>query len=77
MVTVQQALERLGAREVLHDMYCSKTNTEVCAWVWAGVSMCAHPLTCDDKHTLAATHYSSRVLPHLKASLGCLSFLLA
>lgn len=29
VVTVQQALERLGAREVLHDMYCSKTNTEV------------------------------------------------
>ena len=41
VVTVQQALERLGAREVLHDMYCSKTNTEVCAWVWAGVRVCS------------------------------------
>ena len=42
MVTVQQALERLGAREVLHDMYCSKTNTEVCAWVWVCPCVLTH-----------------------------------
>ena len=48
VVTVQHALERLGTKEVLHDMYCSKTNTEVCGCVcvWVCVCVCVRVCGC-------------------------------